>query len=494
MNKTLISAFHDKTRELGVLSSIRTDGSYGDFVTSVFGAFDRVSPKQQNHLLEAFLLPLTRTNASAANDGALTALARSFFASCPPSFAKQLETYLAGLPPDSKLGNAAKLQLSSYRAELLEKERRKSEAEEADRLRREEQEKTRRREEEERRRARAEQEKERRKLEEEQERQRRAEQEEQERQRRAEHERQQAEKAAKERAARALQTALQWGAVLMAALPVLVAGFSSAQLWWAQSNYAAIVFYALFLAAGVKLFRRIAGLEEYEWSLRRVWSAWLTAGVMALTTYLTWSSVPNIVKAILQIGTLALPFTPYARGALGSLGAGVVAAIAFHFAARFCSFVAMAFLGWVLPDGAIPKVSEAPPPTIRKAIPVDSVTSLFAPSSSQSPQGIVASYQARIGPRDLRNSRGVYLPDVPGIKARDILLQERFNFHDGISRDPEDADEGIFQAGNRTRLRNVFESRQVRFTGYGDPISYFRQNPVVDVLVTDSEIIVSPGN
>jgi hypothetical protein len=280
----------------------------------------------------------------------------------------------------------------------------------------------------------------------------------------------------------------------MAALPVLVAGFSSAQLWWAQSNYAAIIFFALFLAAGVKLFSTIVGLADYEWPFRDFWAAWLTAGVMVLATYLSWTSVPNIVKAALFLGTIALPFTPYARGALGSLGTGVVAAIAFHFAARFCSFVAMAFLGWVLPDGALPKVSEAPSPTIRRAIPVDSVSSLFASSSNQSPQGVVASYQARIGPRDLRNSRGVYLPDVPGIKARDILLQERFNFHDGISRDPEDADEGIFQAGNRTRLRNIFESRQVRFTGFGDAISYFRQNPVVDVQVTDSEIVVSPGN
>lgn len=479
MNKTLISAFYEKTRELALLSGVRTSGTYGNFMKSVFGAFDESSsPGMQRLLLEIFVRPLARQDDSPGGV-ALPALSRCFFASCPPSFAKRLESYLEDESADSELVKIVEPQLAAYQAELLEEEKRQHEKGEADRLRREEQERTRRKEEEERRRARAEQEKERKKLEEEEE-----------RQRKAERDRQLAEQVAKARAANALQKASLWGAVVMAVLPVLVAGFSSAQLWWAQSNYAAIIFYVLFLAGGVKIFRHIVGLADYEWSLRDIWAAWLTAGVMVLVTYLSWSSVPNIIKAAFVVGTVALPFTPYARGAFGSAGAGIVAAIVFHFAARFCGFVAMAFLSWVLPAGSLPKVSDSDAFSGGAGSPVSTLTS-FLPNTPASGMP-VATYTARISPRDLRNSKGVYLPEVSGVKARDILLQERFNYHDGINRDYEDTSDSIHDPRQRTRLRKVFESRQVRVDGGGDAMALLESNPVLSVTVTDNEIVISP--
>jgi len=186
---------------------------------------------------------------------------------------------------------------------------------------------------------------------------------------------------------------------------------------------------------------------------------------------------------------VGFPFTPYVRGAMGSIASGVIAAPVFYFAARFCSFVVMAFLGWVLPDGSISK--PAPQTSASALSGVSAIGSFGLPSGvTRAVQGVT--YTARISPRDLRNSKGAYLPHVSGVKARDILLQERFNYHDGVNRDYEDTSDSIFNPRERTRLRKAFESRQVRVEGGGNAMALLESNPVLSVTVTDNEIIISP--
>lgn len=100
-------------------------------------------------------------------------------------------------------------------------------------------------------------------------------------------------------------------------------------------------------------------------------------------------------------------------------------------------------------------------------------------------------YRAQIGDHDLRNSKGVFLPDIAEIKARDILLQDRFNYHQKNIRDPQDTDEGVYQEGKET-LRKLFESKIARLSDGGDPMPLLLLGQVVDVTVTDSDIIVTP--
>lgn len=101
----------------------------------------------------------------------------------------------------------------------------------------------------------------------------------------------------------------------------------------------------------------------------------------------------------------------------------------------------------------------------------------------------VTSYRAQIGPHDLRNSKGVFLPDVYDIQARDILLQDRFNYHQMNLRDPQDTDEGIYEEGKEI-MRKMFESKEARVAGGGDPIQLLRNGGVFDVLVTETEIVI----
>ena len=103
--------------------------------------------------------------------------------------------------------------------------------------------------------------------------------------------------------------------------------------------------------------------------------------------------------------------------------------------------------------------------------------------------GQITAYRAQIGPHDLRNSKGVFLPDVYNIQARDILLQDRFNYHQMNLRDPEDTDEGVYEEGKEI-MRKMFESKKARVAGGGDPIQLLRNGGVFDVLVTHTEIVI----
>ena len=109
-----------------------------------------------------------------------------------------------------------------------------------------------------------------------------------------------------------------------------------------------------------------------------------------------------------------------------------------------------------------------------------------APSSHNS-----VSYRAKISALDLRNSSGVYLPEVADIQSRDILLQDRFNYHQKGVRDPEDTNEGIHEEG-KDALRRLFESKSARLKDGGDLMSLLISEPVVEVTIDESEIIVSP--
>jgi hypothetical protein len=103
--------------------------------------------------------------------------------------------------------------------------------------------------------------------------------------------------------------------------------------------------------------------------------------------------------------------------------------------------------------------------------------------------GKITAYRAQIGPHDLRNSKGVFLPEVYNIQARDILLQDRFNYHQMNLRDPQDTDEGVYKVGKEI-MRKMFESKEARVSGGGDPIQLLRNGGVFDVLVTHTEIVI----
>lgn len=113
-------------------------------------------------------------------------------------------------------------------------------------------------------------------------------------------------------------------------------------------------------------------------------------------------------------------------------------------------------------------------------------------SQSSGAAGSSVTYRARIGSRDLRNSKGDFLPDIPSIQARDILLQDRFNYHQEGIRDPEDTDEGLYEEGKET-MRKFFEGKVARLADGGDPMPLLSSGPVVDVTLTENEIIVKPA-
>lgn len=115
-------------------------------------------------------------------------------------------------------------------------------------------------------------------------------------------------------------------------------------------------------------------------------------------------------------------------------------------------------------------------------------------TSASQPSGMVGrsvTYRSRIGARDLRNSKGVFLPDIPSIQARDILLQDRFNYHQRGIRDPEDTHEGLYEEGKET-MRKFFEGKVARLADGGDPMPLLSTEPVIDVTLTESEIVVTP--
>lgn len=440
-------AFAQAAKDLALLTAIPLDSSPEKFSRAVSKAFEKIRQgKTSAFLPELFVSYLSERPAPPG--GYSSDFQRAIEQARKPLL-EAVKTYLRQAPNDSAATTVVAPQLEAYEQMLRDKERERQE--EIDRKRREEEE----------------------------ERQRQKE----------ERDRQQAALAAQAKAAQFAQRLLLWGAVALAALPLLIAGINYCSAWWSESNYAAALFYTLFALVSLRVYRGIVALQKYENELRNLWAAWLTAGLMVLLAYLTWSSVPNIVKALMVAGAAGLPFTPYARGALGSIAAGIIAALVFYFAARICSFVVMAFLGWVLPDGSISKPS---PQTTSSALSgVSAIGSFALPSgANRAVQG--ASYTARISPRDLRNSKGVYLPQVSGVKARDILLQERFNYHDGVNRDYEDTADSIHDPRQRTRLRKVFESRQVRVDGGGDAMALLESNPVLSVTVTDDEIVISP--
>jgi hypothetical protein len=166
----------------------------------------------------------------------------------------------------------------------------------------------------------------------------------------------QAAQAAQAKAAQLAQRRLLSGSVALAALPLLIVGIKYFGVWWSQSNYAAMLFYMIFALVGLLLFFALVGPlllreffadDEYDGFGEQVMNlgGGLTFGLMLLLITLYWGSVANIVQVILLAGAVVLPFIRYARVALGSVAAGII----LSFAARICSFVLTAFLGWVLP-------------------------------------------------------------------------------------------------------------------------------------------------
>lgn len=440
-------AFAQGAKELALLAAIPLDNSAEKFSRGVSRAFDKTREgKTRSFLPELFV-------AYAADYPAISGQFSPNFQRAIEQAGKPLidavKSCLRQAPAGSAAATVVAPQLEAYEQMLRDKERERQE--EIERKRREE--------------------------------------EEEQRRQKAEYDRQQAALAAQAKAAQFAQRLLLWGAVALAAGPLVIAGINYCSIWWSEANYAAALFYTLFALAGLRIYRGIVAWHDYEADLRNAWAAWLTAGLMVLVTYLAWSNVPNIVKALLVAGTVGLPFTPYARGAMGSIASGIITAIVFYFAARFCSFVVMAFLGWVLPEGSL---TQPAPQTSSSALAGVSALSSFSLPSGGSGSAQGASYTARISPRDLRNSKGVYLPGVSGVKARDILLQERFNYHDRVNRDPEDTSDNIHDPSQRTRLRKIFESRQVRVQGGGDAMRLLESNPLISVTVTDDEIVINP--
>jgi len=150
------------------------------------------------------------------------------------------------------------------------------------------------------------------------------------------------------KAAQLAQRRLFWGAVALAALPLLIFGIKYFCVWWVQSNYAAMMFYTIFALGGLRVLRVIFE-DDSDPDTAHTTAAWLTFGLILLLACLTWSSVSNIVNALIILGAIVLPFIHYARQALASIAAGIILSFVFYFAARICSFMLIAFLGWVLP-------------------------------------------------------------------------------------------------------------------------------------------------
>ena len=111
MKKTLICDFLKSTTELALLSNIRVDGTYDNFIASIFVAFDKCSPIMKKKLLEIFLQPLIHESLASHNIRTCSALSFSFFASCPPFFFKSLENYVTSIAPDAKIAMVVKPQL-----------------------------------------------------------------------------------------------------------------------------------------------------------------------------------------------------------------------------------------------------------------------------------------------------------------------------------------------------------------------------------------------
>jgi hypothetical protein len=274
-----------------------------------------------------------------------------------------------------------------------------------------------------------------------------------------------------------------WVAISLAALPVIIAGGNYFRSWWSESNYVAIIFYYLFVIIGVGAYRNIVFRETKR---RNLCAAWLTAILMALITFNSRTGVPEILIVVLVISAVTLPYIPYARGALGSVAVGIIATPIIYYLAWICSFVVIT---WVLREGSISKPAIQNPLSVHSGI--SAIGSIFMPFETHKCV-LGDSYIARVSFSDLRNSKGVYLPHVVGVKAKDILLQERFNYHDRVSRDNEDTSDSIFKPNQRAHLRKVFESRRVRVEGGGDAMALLETNPILSVIVTDEEIVIRP--
>ena len=188
------------------------------------------------------------------------------------------------------------------------------------------------------------------------ERRHRANLEEKERQREAEKKRQLEEKAANERHEFAMKQGLF--SLSLFAIPICVGALSY------KLNFAAVSFYVLFSLVAIALMGGLILLivkpdelyqnpeeknsEDHARLIRgiNICAGCLTAGFAGWST-ISFFSDDLIGRTILwALMTLVLPFTPYVRGAVGLVSAGIIVAFGIHFVARFCSFVIMSFLSF----------------------------------------------------------------------------------------------------------------------------------------------------
>ena len=58
-------------------------------------------------------------------------------------------------------------------------------------------------------------------------------------------------------------------------------------------------------------------------------------------------------------------------------------------------------------------------------------------------------------------------------------------------RDPEDTNEGLYEEG-KDSMRRLFEGKEARLADGGDLMALLASEPVVDVALTENEIIVTP--
>lgn len=116
------------------------------------------------------------------------------------------------------------------------------------------------------------------------------------------------------------------------------------------------------------------------------------------------------------------------------------------------------------------------------------LTSGWGASTAQA-QTYIGSYQAWIGPQDLRNSRGVWLDDVA-----QVLRQDRANFHRFMQADAADTPDPWFHdVGARALLERIarytrFSRRDIAAIMAGGCLVqvniYATQNRMSDVSVT----------
>lgn len=332
MNKELLLSFYEKTSSLALLRTVRTDGSYADFIKSVSIAFDKAKTNEsKNHFLKFFLQPLINQDFS-DQETELSDISQLFFSTCGPSIKAALKKYRGFVTPDSPIASKVKNQFDIYQAQVEAEDKRRQEAEERDRALRKEQERARLKEKEARRKVKEEEDKKK----------------EKERQKEIQ------KKETKRKRAEGFQNLLKWAALAFSIIPLIAFGYESIVSWLTISNYSAISFYVIFCFGSIFVIRGIINrpgdyiMQFLDFDVTRDgWAGWLTAALMTTITFLIWEQVPNAGKALCIAGTIGLPFTPILRGVMGSVGAGIIAAFVSQYAARFCGFIVMTFIGWV---------------------------------------------------------------------------------------------------------------------------------------------------